>query len=66
MSPLCYLGMHSWPRLHGTWHEPAMEPADANCTHCGKAMHSVWRTAYPQDGSRCPGSCKMHGGTKVG
>lgn len=61
MSLLCRIGFHAWPRLHGNWHMPAAEPAASNCLRCGRAIASVWRTAYPRDGSRCkPGSCALH------
>ncbi|MPZ50296.1 MAG: hypothetical protein GEU75_13530 [Dehalococcoidia bacterium] len=59
-SPICFLGFHSWPRLHGAWRDPVMQPAYAHCRHCHKPLHSVWRTVYPQDGSSCPASCRVH------
>jgi len=58
--PRCLLGLHAWPRIHGYWREPVVQPAEAHCTRCGKPLQSVWRTAYPEDGSRCDGSCPIH------
>lgn len=58
---LCRLGFHAWPRLHGTWREPVVQPAEAACTRCQKPLESIWRTVYPQDGSACSGGiCPLH------
>jgi hypothetical protein len=63
LSGLCRFGLHSWPRVHGDWREPVVEPAEADCTRCGRPIKSIWRTVYPKDGSRCrPGSCRIHAG----
>lgn len=57
----CRLGLHAWPRLHGSWREPVVQPANSECPRCSKPLNSVWRTAYPADGSYCPpGSCALH------
>ncbi len=67
MSVLCRLGFHSWPRVHGSWREPVIEPAEATCRRCEKLIRGIWQTVYPQDGSRCgPGSCAIHGNAKAG
>jgi hypothetical protein len=61
MMVVCRLGFHAWPRPHGTWREPVVEPAAANCRRCGKPIQSLWRTVYPSDGTRClSGSCQIH------
>ena len=58
---LCRLGLHNWPRVHGDWREPVMEPTKASCTRCSKQLKSIWRTAYPKNGSKCrPGACETH------
>ena len=64
-SVFCRLGLHSWPRVHGTWHEPVVEPAESNCRRCQKPIESVWRVTYPADGSRCGRFCQVHGRKKV-
>jgi hypothetical protein len=61
MKILCRLGFHSWPRMHGQWREVVVSPASANCLRCQKQLSSVWRSAYPEDGSRCnPKDCSIH------
>jgi hypothetical protein len=58
---LCHVGLHSWPRVHGFWREVVVAPAEAECRNCHKPLHSVWRSVYPEDGSKCPdGSCAVH------
>lgn len=58
---LCQMGIHSWPRVHGDWREIVVEPAEAECRRCEKAIQSLWRAVYPKDGSRCLlGSCEVH------
>lgn len=60
-SILCRLGFHAWPRTHGSWREPVVEPAEAECMRCKKHIASVWRKVYPEDGSSCIGaSCQIH------
>jgi len=60
---LCRLGFHGWARVHGSWREVVAQPAAAKCRRCGRPIESIWRSAYPQDGSRCkPGSCAAHVG----
>jgi len=62
LSLLCHLGFHSWPRVHGSWREVVVEPAESHCRRCTKPIASIWRSAYPLDGTRCsPGSCQIHG-----
>lgn len=61
----CWLGFHSWPRVHGSWREPVVEPAEALCRRCARPISSVWRTVYPLDGSRCGRSCPIHGYSKT-
>jgi hypothetical protein len=47
--------------MHSQWREIVVNPADANCIRCQKPLHSVWRKAYPADGSRCKaGQCVIH------
>jgi hypothetical protein len=61
MRILCYLGFHKWPRVHGPYREPVIEPMTAQCTRCHKPISSIWRHAFPADGSRCKGgSCAIH------
>jgi hypothetical protein len=60
-SLLCRIGLHSWTRTHGTWREIVVEPTVGLCRRCGQPIESVWRSVYPNDGSRCkPGSCPFH------
>lgn len=61
MSILCRLGLHSWPRVHGSWREPVVEPSAANCRRCQHHLTSLWRVVYPADGSRCGRFCQVHG-----
>lgn len=64
---LCRLGFHRWPRMHSQWREVVVFPSTANCLRCNKPLASVWRRAYPEDGSRCkPGDCANHGGAAAG
>ena len=65
MTIFCRLGLHSWPRQHGTWHEPVVEPTESNCRRCQEPIRSIWRVAYPADGSRCGRFCQLHGRKKV-
>jgi hypothetical protein len=60
LSPLRVLGFHRWPRVHGSWREIVVEPAEAMCLRCNKPLRSIWRQVYPDDGSRCkPRSCPV-------
>jgi hypothetical protein len=61
ISPLCRVGFHSWPRTHGEWRQPVVEPTTANCRRCQKVIASIWRVVYPSDGSKCGRSCQIHG-----
>jgi hypothetical protein len=61
MSFLCHLGLHSWPRVHGNWREPVVEPSEADCRRCQHRLASIWRVVYPADGSRCGRFCQIHG-----
>jgi len=60
LSFLCHLGVHSWPRVHSSWHEPAVSPSESNCRRCQKPIRSIWRVAYPEDGTRCGRTCQVH------
>jgi hypothetical protein len=58
---LCRLGFHDWPRLHGNWRDPVVEPAESNCTRCAQPIRSIWRVVYPRDGGKCrPGTCQAY------
>jgi len=65
MSVLYRFGLHSWPRVHGSWREPVVEPSSADCRRCKKPLTSIWRVAYPADGSRCGRFCQLHGRKKA-
>jgi len=61
MAVLYRLGFHRWPRVHGSFREPVVEPMSARCMRCQTVIYSIWHHAYPQDGSRCKlGSCPVH------
>jgi hypothetical protein len=61
MAVLCRLGFHRWPRVHGSFRAPVVEPMTGRCVRCQKVIYSIWHHVFPQDGSRCkPGACAIH------